>query len=214
MLQLFQSLRNPKRATGAEVVPAAPVPELPLFRHAMSIVNDAEFVAADGGFSDAIAILRRLSLEDFGLLMISMPHPNYPNLSKALPSMASADVQNLWTGQSGQALLIQSTTFIRQIESIVSRFGNSHLRQANILDFGCGYGRLLRLLYYYADPANIWGVDAWEKSLTLCREHGLPGHLVNLIRPLLDCPFQIGRLTWRFLFRSSRTCHDRPRLPV
>ena len=39
-----------------------------------------------------------------------------------------------------------------------------------MLDFGCGYGRLIRLMYFYSDPARIVGCDPWDSSLSMCRE--------------------------------------------
>ena len=42
-----------------------------------------------------------------------------------------------------------------------------------MLDFGCGYGRLARLMYYFTDPENLFGVDPWDRSIEICRADGL-----------------------------------------
>ncbi|WP_297832987.1 class I SAM-dependent methyltransferase, partial [Pseudomonas sp.] len=42
------------------------------------------------------------------------------------------------------------------------------IRDARVLDFGCGYGRLLRLLPYFVDPEGISACDSWTVSLDHC----------------------------------------------
>jgi SAM-dependent methyltransferase len=66
-----------------------------------------------------------------------------------------------------------------------------------ILDFGVGYGRIMRLLYYYSDPGRIWGVDAWAESLQTCRDAGMLGNLsqsdsVPTSLPVGDARFDVG----------------------
>ena len=61
-----------------------------------------------------LARLRReLGLDDFGELMISMPLERFPQISRLLPRMATADVQDQWTGMHGMPLLRQSANFVR-----------------------------------------------------------------------------------------------------
>ena len=48
---------------------------------------------------------------------------------------------------------------------------------AKILDFGCGWGRIIRLMYYYSDVDRIYGVDPWDRSLEICTEDGVLGNL-------------------------------------
>ena len=131
------------------------------------------------GLDAALTFLRELGLDDFGLLLWSLPDSQYPNLSRLLPRMAAVDIQNTWTGDSGMRLLGQSLSFMRLLESISTRESGRSLQGRRILDFGCGYGRLMRLLYYHTDPANVVGVDAWEQSLEICRKDGLLGTFVK-----------------------------------
>lgn len=46
-----------------------------------------------------------------------------------------------------------------------------------MLDYGCGWGRLIRLLYKYTPPARIYGVDPWDKSIDICKESGIRADL-------------------------------------
>lgn len=169
----------------------------------------AERAAADGcSVEQALALLRRTGLDDFGLFMISLPNRDYPNLSRLLPAMASDDVQKAWTGASGLDLYRQTSAFARQLENNFTRHSGKLLAGSDILDFGCGYGRLLRMMYYYSDPANIWGVDAWDKSLDLCREARLPGKFAQSERVPSALP--VGNQKFDLIFAFSVFTHLAP----
>jgi len=115
-------------------------------------------------------------LEVFGASQIDRPQAA-ERLLHFLPTMPSDDVQVLWTGASGHVLLAQSVAFVR---ILVSHFPNRAMRpqaDATLLDFGCGWGRLLRLACKFVRPSYLWGVDPWDRSIALCREHGVLGNL-------------------------------------
>ena len=48
-----------------------------------------------------------------------------------------------------------------------SRRGVESLETARVLDFGCGWGRVIRLLYKYVPYENIFAVDPWDEPITL-----------------------------------------------
>ena len=102
-----------------------------------------------------------------------MPDREFPTLSKALPRMATAEVQTQWTGSSGLTLLKQSCNFVRSAAYHFNRLTSRPLDGSAILDYGCGYGRLARLMYYFSDPARLYGVDPWERSIAICHDCGL-----------------------------------------
>ena len=130
-------------------------------------IQEAETVAAGGDVNAVLASLRKLSLDDFGLLLLSMPNPDYPNLSKVLPRMASDEVQQNWTGACGQPLLQQSLDFVRSVRTEFTGAKGKPLEDAKILDYGCGYGRLLRLMMRFASVDNLVGCDPWDESIRI-----------------------------------------------
>lgn len=152
-----------------------------MFKHTAPVLQCAEAKAKSdqATLEDIFEVLRRgLSLDEFGELLMSPPG-EYPNLQSRLPCMASDQVQISWTGASGYELLRQSTAFIREVERGWRMYTGKQidtLRQARIMDYGCGWGRLVRLLYYYTSAENITALDPWNESLRVCAESGLPGH--------------------------------------
>jgi SAM-dependent methyltransferase len=114
-----------------------------------------------------------LGLDDFGLITISIPMQEFPLVSQSLPRMASTEVQTNWTGSHGIPLLRQSCNFVRSAVYNFARLTGRPLDGAAILDYGCGYGRLARLMYYFTDPESLFGVDPWDQSIEICRADGL-----------------------------------------
>ena len=121
-------------------------------------------------------MLRRLPVEDFGKLLLEVPK-RYSGLVALLPRMPPVEVQRSWTGSAGPALLAQSTAFVRTLARAFERLTGRPLEGATILDYGCGWGRLLRLMYAFTPPRNVFGLDPWDESIRICRECGVLGHL-------------------------------------
>jgi hypothetical protein len=63
--------------------------------------------------------------------------------------MASDEVQQHWTGGSGLSLLRQTYNFVRSTAYNFARLTRRDLTNAMILDYGCGYGRILRMMSYF-----------------------------------------------------------------
>lgn len=121
--------------------------------------------------SDAYNSLRELGLADFGEVLINMPDSRFSKISGLLPAFASEEVQRNWTGSSGESSLIQSLNFVRSIAANYAHLADKDLSEKKILDFGCGYGRHLRLFSYFSD--NVFGVDPWDESIRHCKEAGI-----------------------------------------
>ena len=117
--------------------------------------------------------LRPLGLTNFGLVMLSMPDPNFPKVSGILPAMASEETQMHWTGAAGVQLLTQSIDFVRSVAFNFHRFTGESLENKTVLDFGCGYGRIARLMYFLTTTDNFFAVDPMNGSIEECAAHGL-----------------------------------------
>jgi SAM-dependent methyltransferase len=136
--------------------------------------------AAGAPVAALLARLRAaLSLDAFGLFMIGLPWQDYPALSRVLPRMAEDQVQRNFTGNCGEVLLGQTASFVRSLSYNYGRLKGRGLEGARILDYGCGYGRISRLMYYFTDPDSLWMLDPWDLAVSLCREAGMAGHLAQ-----------------------------------
>ncbi len=121
-------------------------------------------------------LLRNIPLDAFGHLLLDVP-PEFPDLKAFFPSMPPAAVQDTWTGNQGISLLRQSTAFVRTLVSGYEAITGHAIEDATVLDYGCGWGRLIRLLYKYVAHEQIYAVDPSDTAIELCREHGVKAHL-------------------------------------
>lgn len=178
------------------------------------IVENAERAAAAGGSAEQVlAILRAgLSLDAFGLLMIGLPRTDLPALSRLLPAMASDETQRNFTGNAGAVLLGQTASFVRALAYNYAAVRNRSLADARILDYGCGYGRITRMMYYYSDPSKIWAVDPWDVAVGLCKDARLLGNLAQSDYLPKTLPAPEGAIDVAFAFsvftHTSRSATD------
>jgi SAM-dependent methyltransferase len=175
-----------------------------MLSHTHNIILSAE-IAANGGTDEALRKLRELCLDDFGEFMLELPAANLPILSSVLPAMSNEGIQKNWTGKSGIALLQQTTGFIRSVSYNYHKLLGKNLTERTILDFGCGYGRHLRLMYYFSSPQRIWGVDPWEKSLKICRADNVLGNLA--VSDYLPRSLPVGELKFDLIYAFSVFTH-------
>lgn len=126
--------------------------------------------------SEAFDTLRRLSIDGLGELLLRVPD-QFGHLKARLPEMPDDEVQVSWTGTAGRALLQQSCAFVRSVEAGFLKHVGRSLDNVTILDYGCGWGRHMRLMYRFSSPAKIYGVDASDRSIELCRQHRVLGNL-------------------------------------
>jgi SAM-dependent methyltransferase len=149
--------------------------------------------------------LRQLPLDDFASLLLEMPNSKYPFLSAVLPRMADPQVQRDWTGSDGYTLLRQTLTFARLLEKNWILLKSEPLSNQRILDFGCGWGRIIRLLYYFSDPTNLYGCDPWSRSIDICKKDGIAANLA--LSDYLPKSLPFGQLSFDLIFAFSVFTH-------
>jgi SAM-dependent methyltransferase len=181
-----------------------------MLAYTKTIVKSADALAAVGSANDVLAKLRELALGDFGELMWSLPNPEYANLSAILPTMADAQVQLSWTGMQGAQLLVQTYDFVSRVDYHYKNIAKGDIKKSSILDFGCGYGRLFRFMYYFTDPENIWGVDPWDESIRICNDNRLLGNY--LISDYLPENLPVGDRVFDLIYAFSVFTHTSERV--
>lgn len=142
---------------------------------------DSELKKADERLATASpeaipALLANIPLDIFGKLLLEIPI-RYQNFKSFFPSMASAEIQNSWTGTNGQVLLNESLAFTKTLIYGYTNATGRNIHNARVLDYGCGWGRLIRLLYKFVPIDNIYGVDPWDESIRICHDNNVQGHL-------------------------------------
>ncbi|MBN2629377.1 MAG: class I SAM-dependent methyltransferase [Rhodobacteraceae bacterium] len=141
-----------------------------MLSYVQDFLADIETSVKPASRDAALAALRPLGLTEFGQLLWVSPLKDYPLLAQHLPPMSPPDVQARWTGSQGMLLLSQSLRFVQSCSENYTAVTGQSLKKARILDFGCGYGRYLRLFSYYTD--DLQGCDPWEVSLDQSRAAG------------------------------------------
>lgn len=140
------------------------------------VLRRAESDLADD-LSNLDLVFLELPLELFGVLMLSVPK-QYPRLRQLLPRMPDDDVQRAWAGDAGLPLLWKGTSFVRASVPYFT-YKDCRAKELRALDFGCGWGRLLRLFYKYFPPCQIEAVDPWDKSIEACKASGIKSNVVQ-----------------------------------
>ncbi|MBV9653030.1 MAG: glycosyltransferase [Acetobacteraceae bacterium] len=181
-----------------------------VYAHSRLAVAAAEIVAArHGNIEDVLAPLRGMSLDEFGSLLIGMPDMEFPGLSRVLPAMADAEIQRDWTGNAGIPLLRQTLGFVRSVALRSAEITGKPLTGRRILDFGCGYGRILRLMYYFTPPDRTFGVDPWDRSIEICTAARLPSHLA--VSDYLPRSLPVGDRRFGLIYAFSVLTHTSER---
>lgn len=96
--------------------------------------------------------------------------------SLGLPGFPSAYQQEVFVGKSNEVALAEAFTFYK----IVKAGSYSLRRNSRILDFGVGWGRIIRFFLNDVDAANLYGIDVDEAILDVARSTGVPGNLSRI----------------------------------
>lgn len=143
-------------------------------------------------------LFRYIPLELYGELLLSVPE-QYSNIRTHLPTMPSLDVQREWCGASPAELMRQSIAFTRTVIGAYGALTAKNIGLARVLDFGCGWGRLMRVFAKYVPDDQLYGVDPNEVVLSLCHQHRVPGTFAKSDYIPRELPFD-GRFDFVFAF--------------
>jgi ubiquinone/menaquinone biosynthesis C-methylase UbiE len=106
-----------------------------------------------------------------------------------LPGFPSAEVQSNSVGAAGEPALDEGYRFYRFAKDRCAELGTSPLlADSRVLDFGVGWGRMLRFFLKEVEAIGLHGVDVNADMLAACRKAGLPGTF-NLIERTGRLPY-------------------------
>lgn len=104
-----------------------------------------------------------------------------------VPGGPPEDIQAQFVGHAGADAMRACFGFYSHTKR---RYGPG-LAGADVLDFGVGWGRLIRMFAHDVPETQLFGVDVDPEILEVCRETGVPGTLAH-VRPGARLPFDDG----------------------
>jgi SAM-dependent methyltransferase len=92
-----------------------------------------------------------------------------------LPGFPDPAIQSQFVGSSNEQALNEAYVFYTHVKGYCTALGMPLNQRSNVLDFGVGWGRILRFFLKDVDEGNLFGVDVDPNILEICRKTGLPG---------------------------------------
>ena len=123
-----------------------------------------------------------------------------------MPGFPSVDFQVHSVGSAGSATLRnEGQAFYKVVKDSSNSFGSS-VSGAKILDFGCGWGRMIRFFFKDTESKNIYGVDVDPKMISICKETLHYGNY-SVVNP--HPPTDFPDMTFDIIFAYSVFSHLR-----
>jgi ubiquinone/menaquinone biosynthesis C-methylase UbiE len=91
-----------------------------------------------------------------------------PFLQHYLPSLPDESLQEVFVGSSGANALTGGFQCYELIKRQHEKHAGPLLPSSRILDFGCGWGRVIRYFLKDVEPDNLIGVDKNQQAIALC----------------------------------------------
>jgi SAM-dependent methyltransferase len=133
--------------------------------------------------------LAALSDEEWFDMLLRSVSDSYVN-GLEFPTFPDKELQSNFVGSSNEVALNEGFAFYSLVKRYAASLGKPFDHATSrLLDFGCGWGRYLRIFRKDFAPDNMFGVDVDPDVLEICREHGVQGNL-QAIEPLGHLPYQ------------------------
>jgi SAM-dependent methyltransferase len=197
---------------------AAPAPDPRRYDEWLELAAGERLRAIDaacaGSGVEHLARFRDLDADVWALLL-TQEYDGWPRIRALLPGVPDRALQEAWNGTSGAALAAQGAAFYRKLCERFTLHGATPLGDARVLDFGCGWGRLTRMLARDVAPGRLFGCDPSEAILDVCRANRVPAQLARSDFLPEQVPFD-GPFDLAFAFsvfthlseRAHRRCLD------
>ena len=127
-------------------------------------MTNTDFHSAVAHFSDEAwldVLLRSVGTQ----LVAGVPLPGFP------PEQLQRD----FVGSAGEHTLLEAYAFYRAVKASCMKAGTPVRTESKILDFGCGWGRMIRFFSKDVLGDNLFGVDVDVKVIGACKHAGVRG---------------------------------------
>ena len=104
---------------------------------------------------------------DFWLWCLTEGYREDERLRSIMPGFPPSDVQARFTGMSGDATMRDGFNVYCLITNLASRHLSRPMR--SVLEFGCGWGRIIRCFSRDIDAQNLQGIDCMPDAINICK---------------------------------------------
>lgn len=117
-----------------------------------------------------LTVLSQMSDEQwFETLVKSIENPIVNGVE--LPGFPPDQFQTVIVGSSGKQALQEAFNFYREVKHYASGLALKFDNSSRILDFGCGWGRIIRFFLKDINSDNLYGVDVDPGMIDICNKH-------------------------------------------
>jgi len=110
-----------------------------------------------------------------------------------MPRFPHGAIQRAYVGSADEEALNIARNFHDYTTQWAEGVGHPLHRDTQVLDFGCGWGRVSRFFWHKVAPQNIYGVDVDSDAIAACRNLGAPG-TYHVVEPLGSLPLETSSM--------------------
>ncbi|MFC1665853.1 class I SAM-dependent methyltransferase [Pseudomonadota bacterium] len=93
------------------------------------------------------------------------------NLNGWIPPLPLPYMQKGWTGKVGKETMREAFLFYRIVKQLTQKYAQPIDENTKVLDFGCGWGRVIRFFLKDVAAINLYGCDCFSDGLQAASEH-------------------------------------------
>ncbi len=108
--------------------------------------------------------------DDLWLWANTAGYREHQELRAILPAMPDEGTQARFTGLTGDETLIPAFEAYALLKQLSEKYLGRISDVQCILDFGCGWGRMVRFFLKDLEPSRIWGADCLSSIINICRQ--------------------------------------------
>lgn len=161
-------------------------------RHPLATIDPPKPEAVAWGSTNASILNYTSGMSDrewFDIVLKSLDRSVVDGLE--MPGFPPEELQRQFVGMSGQQALNEAFNFYSEIKRHAGKWGQKLGRESRILDFGCGWGRIIRFFLKDVTAENLYGIDVDSEMTDLCIKTVGHGHY-SAIKPLPPLEFSEG----------------------
>ena len=152
---------------------------LPMFsQNFLEIYDRARLLAIERHCAENRTIyeaFRHVYDDDLWNVLLLKEYSNFPHIRRLLPDWPPTQLQINWVGNFGFGLGIQTVSFYKKVKDFYKIFRGREIKEARLLDFGCGWGRIIRYFAKDIPEESIFGCDPNQEILKTCLDLRVPG---------------------------------------